>query len=86
MLYTQTPAGQQRDRIELFPLTVATLMESEGRKFIGVAVQFDARSRRLVPLRAMPQEFDPTWTTPAEPHPDGSVTARGPIPELLFLA
>ena len=85
MLYTRTPAGQQRDRIELFPHPAAAALALDGHPVIGVAVQYDARSRRLVPLRAMPREFDPTWTTPAESHPDGSVTARGPIPELLFL-
>ena len=83
MLYTRTHPGQQRDRIELFPSRDAAHVE--GHPVIGVAVQFDARSRCLVPLRALPLEFDPTWTTPAESHPDGSVTARGPIPELLFI-
>ena len=83
MLYTRTIPAEQRDRIELFPDVDAARMD--GHRVIGVAVHFDARSRRLVPLRAMPREFDPMWTTPAEFHADGSITARGPIPELLFV-
>jgi hypothetical protein len=39
-----------------------------------------------VPRWIDPLAFDPAWTTPAELHGDGSVTAKGMIPKELFVA
>ncbi len=88
MLYTFTSPADEYDRIHLFPSREAALAMAAGRcgSVRGVAVGFDPRMRRVVPLWTDPNEFDPTWTTPAQPHPDGSITAKGPIPQQLFLA
>lgn len=85
MLYTPTHPVQQGDRIRLFPtIDAARAVAQDGRPVLGVAVQFDAPCRRVTPLWVDAQIFDPAWSTPAEYHYDGSVTARGPIPEPLF--
>ena len=40
---------------------------------------------RLLPHGSFSPDFNPAWTTPVEPHVDGSVTALGPIPGWLFV-
>src|SRR5438552_3741445 len=86
MLYTLTRAGQQRDRILLFPsFDTARAVAGDEQAVVRVAVHFDERCRRIAPLWTNPQAFDPTWMTPAESHADGTITAKGPIPEPLFV-
>lgn len=85
MLYTLTSPADIYDRIRLFPSREAALAVAEGaRKVLTVAVDFDPRMRRVIPSWTDPNHFDPEWTTPAQPHADGSVTAKGPIPSPLF--
>jgi hypothetical protein len=86
MLYTFTTPGESYDRIRLFPdPDAARALATEARRLQIVAVGYDARMRRVIPLWTDPTLFDPTWTAPAQSHPDGSVTAKGPIPSELFL-
>lgn len=85
MLYAVVRSPDRADRILLFPTRDA------ARSAIGrdapirpVAVAHDAANRRVIPLVVDPSRIDPAWTAPAEAHPDGSVTARGPLPPGLF--
>jgi len=87
VLYTHTLPTRQADRIRLYPTSDAARAEAgDGRPILLVALRFDALDRRVNPLWTDPQSFDPTWTAPAEFHADGSITAKGPIPESLFVA
>ena len=87
MFFTTTDPMHQSDRIYLYPRPEAALHGlNDGRSVFGVAVEFDLRSRKVTPLWVDRESFDPAWTTPAEPHADGSVTAKAPIPEPLFTA
>ena len=75
------------DRIRLFPsLEAVQALLPAGDSAQVVAVDYDPRMKRVIPLWTDPTRFDPGWTTPAQPHPDGSITAKGPIPEDLFIA
>lgn len=85
MLYTPTSPAEQGDRIRLFPSVAAARAAVGERLLYGVAVHYDVRARRLIPAWADPWAFDPSWTAPAQLHGDGSVTARGPIPAVLFI-
>lgn len=86
MLYTVTGPADSYDRIQLFPNAEAARQAAgEQRTVRTVAVDFDSLMRRVVPLWTDPQEFNPEWWAPAQPHPDGSITAKGPIPTPLFL-
>ncbi|HEX8199801.1 MAG TPA: hypothetical protein VF590_04885 [Isosphaeraceae bacterium] len=87
MLYTLTRPALQGDRILLYPSPDAAQARAGGRHpVIGVALRSDARGRRVVPAWSDPGGLDPMWSAPAEFHPDGSITAKGPIPGQLFLA
>lgn len=86
MLYTSTSPAENYDRIRLFPSIEAALVLSRGGAVQPVALGLDVGMRRVVPLWTDPWLFDPTWTSPVQLHPDGSVTARGPIPKPLFLS
>jgi len=85
MLYTLTSPAESYDRIRLFPSLEAARAAEETRPIRVVALGFDARMRRVIPLWTDPQSFDPAWSAPAQSHADGSVTAKGPIPTSLFL-
>ena len=86
MLYALVEPARQPDRIRLFPSEEAARRSAVGeREPVAVAVFCDAPSHRVFPSWTDPVIFDPTWATPAELHADGSVTARGPIPECLFI-
>lgn len=86
MLYTVTSPAEASDRILLYPSREAAKRAISGsiRQVILVAVNYDEMMRRVIPVFTDAQSFDPDWSTPAQPHPDGSVTAKGPIPESLF--
>jgi hypothetical protein len=87
MLYTTTNPAEAYDRIRLFPsLEAARAVAFDGRHVQIVAVDYDHRMRRVVPLAADPALLDPAWSAPAQFHPDGSVTAKGPLPSHLFVA
>lgn len=85
MLYTVTSPSDPYDRIRLFPSPEAARATEIGKPVRVVAVGFDPRMRRVIPLWTDPQSFDPAWTAPAQSHADGSVTAKGPIPTSLFV-
>jgi hypothetical protein len=85
MMYTNTRPAYQEELIDLFPTIKAALAAGEsGRIPCQVAVRFDKRIGQVVPLWTHPAAIDPGWKTLAESNADGSVTAMGPIPSLLF--
>jgi hypothetical protein len=85
MLYTMTSPAEDYDRILLYPSIEAARAVAGSMKPVHlVDVDYDEMMRRVIPLRTDPQAFDPDWSTPAQPHADGTVTAKGPIPEFLF--
>jgi hypothetical protein len=85
MMYTNTRPTYQEDRIHLFPSLEAARAAGGCRRILyKVAVRFDPLERRVVPLWTHPSVIDRNWRVRAEAHADGSVTARGPIPTLLF--
>jgi hypothetical protein len=85
MMYTNAHPTYQDGRIYLFPsLEAAQAAGGSKRTPSKVAVAFDLRKRRVVPLWTHPLAVDPTWTALAEALADGSITAHGPIPFLLF--
>jgi hypothetical protein len=86
MLYTLTTPEEPHDRIRLFPTPASALGgSSAGQRVRKVAVNFDERMKRVVPLWKDGRLSNPFWYAPAEPHPDGSITAKGPFPVELFL-
>jgi hypothetical protein len=87
MLYTLITPGEPHDRIRLFPSRASALgVSPTGRRVRVVAVNFDERMKRVVPLTDDQRLANPFWFAPAESHPDGSITAKGPFPSELFLA
>jgi hypothetical protein len=86
MMYTLThPHRQVGTSVQLhFDAGDAQVDASEGQPFYEVAVEYDNPCRCLRPLSTPSRGTGPTWTTPADPRGDGSVTATGPIPEWLF--
>jgi hypothetical protein len=84
MLYTIIHPSDVADRVHLFPDIDSALARSGDGLVYTVAVLFDQRCRLLGPTRPDVLPLGPTWTTPAELHGDGSVTAKGPIPGELY--
>jgi hypothetical protein len=86
MLYVPLRPATPGDPIRLYPGVDSARVDAlDGTPIVAVAARFDAPSRRLVPLWPYAQECDLAWTSPAERHADGTIVARGPIPELLFV-
>jgi len=86
MLYTVVSADGPTDRIRLYPSPVAAREAARGeRPVAALAMDLDPWGRRVVPATIPLRDVDPTWSAPVELHADGSATARGPIPEALFL-
>lgn len=86
MLYTLTPPTRQGDALHLYPTRQAALDHAMERQVIhGVAVDLDENRGCLVPAVKPPWGLDAGWTTSVERHADGSMTARGPLPEILFV-
>lgn len=83
--YTPTDPAHQGDRIRLYPAIEAAWADARGRPIYAVAVRLDSGRHRLSSLWTLMREIAPGWATPAELHHDGSVTARGPIPAVLFV-
>jgi hypothetical protein len=83
MLYAVNPPAQA-DRILLYPSErAARSCTGHGRPIYAVAVRFEVRHRCITPLLPRPDVVDPTWFAPAEQHADGTITAKGPIPEVF---
>jgi hypothetical protein len=84
MMYTPTPPDSRTDRTRLFFRADAIPSEQiPDHPVFEVAVRYDARTRRVEPLTSDHVELV-AWTTPGEAHADGSVTARGTIPAMLY--
>ncbi|MBV8267586.1 MAG: hypothetical protein JO252_14775 [Planctomycetaceae bacterium] len=85
-LFTATPPARQEDKILLHPSIEAARLEVGSRRPIyQVAACLARDGHRLLPHGSLSPDFDPAWTTSAESHGDGSVTAQGPIPSWLFV-
>jgi hypothetical protein len=85
MMYTNTRPTYQEDRIQLFPSADAARAAGGSRRLLyKVAVRFDPLARQVIPLWTHPSVIALDWRVRAEAHADGSVTARGHIPSLLF--
>lgn len=86
MLYTLITPGEPHDRIRLFPSPPPCPLErAESWRVRCVAVNFDERMKRVVPQGDDRRLVNPFWFAPAQSHPDGSITAKGPFPIELFL-
>ena len=87
MFYVLTPPDCEANTVHLYPTREAALAQAgEDDPIYAVAVDFDRGGRRLVvPVWVIPQADETDWTTPAEPHTDGSLTAKGTIPRQLFV-
>lgn len=86
MFYALTPFESQTDRVHLFPsLEDAMAHALDGQPIFEVAVNFDASGRFLVPDGVAPEDVEPEWSTRAELHGNGSLTAQGTIPRELFV-
>ncbi len=83
--YTFTSPAHQGDRIRLYPSIDAAWSDAQEQLIFGVAVRLSPGGHRLNSLWTMMREIAPGWSTPAELHHDGSVTAKGPIPVTLFV-
>ena len=87
MFYALITPEYETDRIHLFPsIESAVSRDSDGRPVYEVAVNFDPGQGLVVPIRVDAHAFDPEWTTRAEAHGDGSITAKGRIPRELYFA
>jgi hypothetical protein len=86
MFYALTPPESVTDRVRLYPTARAALAQAcEDRTVFVVAVDLDAGGRLVVPRWVDPQAIAPDWATCAQLHGDGSITARGRIPQELFV-
>jgi hypothetical protein len=86
MFYVLTPPHYEADRVRLYPtLAAAAAQAGEDSPVYAVAVDFDKVGRLVVPDWVIPQAPEADWTTPAELHGDGSLTAKGRIPRGLFV-
>jgi hypothetical protein len=87
MFYVLTPPDCEAARIHLFPSRDAAIAQAGGEKSVyAVAVEFDRTGRCLVvPIWVILESVEAAWTTPAELHGDGSLTAKGTIPRALFV-
>jgi hypothetical protein len=83
--YTFTSPAHQGDRLRLHPSVEAARADAQGQLIYGVAVRLNPGGHRLSSLWTMMREIAPGWSTPAQLHHDGSVTAKGPIPAALFV-
>ncbi len=86
MYYALTPPHQQADRVRLYPTREAAIAHAgDDTPVYAVAVEFDKAGRLVVPCWVIPQAVEADWTTLAELHGDGSLTAKGAIPRALFV-
>lgn len=87
MLFAIADTERSPDRIRLFQTPESAQDQSRGdQEVIAVALEVDPQGRRVTPLWTDAREFNPEWDAPVQFHADGSVTARGPIPEPLIVA
>jgi hypothetical protein len=86
MFYTLIPPDHECDRVHLYPsLESASAASDDTRPIYQVALEL-AAGRRLVVSGCIDRGcLGPDWMTGAQLHGDGSVTAKGPIPIVLFI-
>jgi hypothetical protein len=86
MFYALTPPYCESDRVRLYPTREAAIAQAgDDSPVYAIAVEFDKAGRLVVPCWVIPQAVETDWTTPAELHGDGSLTAKGTIPKELFV-
>lgn len=84
-LYTPTSPTRQGDRIRLFSSPDAAWAAVGDLSLFPVAVRVEEMGRLVVPIRTNSQTFDPGWTAPSYVETDGSISARAPFPDVLFV-
>ncbi len=86
MFYSTCHPEHQSDRVRLYPdVGAAVAAAGDYRPVFEVAVNLEADTRLVVASEMDPPDSDPEWTTRAQLHGDGSVTAKGRIPRELFV-
>jgi hypothetical protein len=86
MFYCTCDPAHQGDRIRLYrDVEAAIAADRECRPVYEVALVLEAGGRLVVSNEINSPDFDPDWTTLAQLHGDGSVTAKGTIPRALFV-
>jgi hypothetical protein len=86
MFYCTCDPENQGDRVRLYrDVESAIAADRECRPVYEVALNLDAGGRLVVSSELDAPEFDPDWTTRAQLHGDGSITAKGTIPRELFV-
>jgi len=63
----------------------AIAADQECRPVFEVALNLEAGDRLVASSEINAPDFDPNWTTRAQLHGDGSITAKGTIPRELFV-
>lgn len=86
MFYCTCHPDHQGDRIRLYrDVKAAIAADADCRPVYEVALTLEAGDRLVVSSDITAADFDPDWTTRAQLHGDGSVTAKGTIPRELFV-
>ncbi len=86
MFYVLIPPHHEADRVRLYPSRDAAIAHAgDNAPVYAVAVEFDKAGRLVVPCWVIPHQVETDWTTPAELHGDGSLTAKGTIPSEFFV-
>jgi hypothetical protein len=86
MFYCICDPDRQGDRIRLYrDVQAAIAADRECRPVYEVALDLEAGDRLVVSSELAALDFDPDWTTRAQLHGDGSITAKGSIPRELFV-
>ena len=86
MFYCTCDPNHQGDRIRLYrDVESAIAADHECRPVYEVALCLEADDSLVVSSEIAALDFDPYWTTRAQLHGDGSITAKGMIPRELFV-
>ncbi len=86
MYYCTCDPDHQSDRVRLYPdVKAASAADHECRPIYEVALDLEAGDRLVVSTELAAPDLDPEWTTRAQLHGDGSITAKGAIPRELFV-
>jgi hypothetical protein len=86
MFYCTCDPDRQGDRVHLYrDVKAAIAADQEWRPVYEVALALEADDRLVVAGDIDAPDCDPFWTTRAQLHGDGSITAKGTIPRELFV-
>jgi hypothetical protein len=86
MFYCTCDPDHQGDRIRLYrDVEAAIAADAECRPIYEIALHLEADDRLVVSTEITTPDLDPDWTTRAQVHGDGSITAKGALPRELFV-